>query len=668
MHIKRLSALLIVIVLLLSGCVDVVTESTETTSESVAPITSIRAQDDYYGYVNLETLQNITLEYGETQAGSFANIDTEQQLLESILRVIRSTEKFPTGSCEQIVRDAYLQYIDFLEDDAAQARACRNVEAELQKIAGAQTLDELMAIAEELTLDYGCATFSNLVVQMDFFDPDEYAVAWFPAGEICGVPLEEVNENTYLAEPYEKRIVDTLRVMGKSYGEAEKIAHEWMLRIIDVAWATDYEIANAADPFAYTTFMTNAELDAALSNVSIRNFEQMAGIVDPPYGGWLIMDKGQLTAIDALFVEDNLEELKAWAAYDFLAQYGVFITSEYPIYEEYFPISHETAEIRAIEYIHDTFPMVLSDLYVKDHYSEETDRQLTEMFEEIRESYRDLITGSDWISSDAKLLILQKLDQIRFITGGTALEQMEDDPGFLEVFGDDLFETRRNAERRDIARSIEKIGRPRERTEFGMPMHMVNACYGYDNTVTITVAICSAPFFDPAADYYTNLGGLGAVIAHEVGHAFDSNMIRYNANGVYDPSWLPPEDMDAFRTRNQIVREYFEKHFTVFDVYRVDGQLTLGENYADLGAMECITNIARTGDEYRKLFENYARIWCELSLNSAVIERLSEDPHSPAIIRVNAILATTDAFCELYGLIEGDGMYVPPEERISRWK
>jgi predicted metalloendopeptidase len=114
--------------------------------------------------------------------------------------------------------------------------------------------------------------------------------------------------------------------------------------------------------------------------------------------------------------------------------------------------------------------------------------------------------------------------------------------------------------------------------------------------------------------------------------------------------------------------EYFEKYFSVFDVYHVDGELTLGENYADLGAMECITNIAQTKEEYIRLLESYATIWCEYTLNTYVIEQLSEDSHSPATIRVNAIVATTDAFYEVYDVQEGDGMYVAPENRISRWR
>jgi predicted metalloendopeptidase len=296
------------------------------------------------------------------------------------------------------------------------------------------------------------------------------------------------------------------------------------------------------------------------------------------------------------------------------------------------------------------------------------DQQFSQMCEDIRESYRDLIANSDWLSQDARQLLLQKLDNIQFITGGFCLEQMKDDPSINSIFGDNTYETLRNNAKKKVQIAIDNIGKPRDRMELGMSMYTVNACYSLDNTVTITVAIMSPPFFDTAADYFTNLGGLGTVVAHEVGHAFDSNMIKYDATGVYDPTWLSAEDMAALEERNRVAVEYFEKHFSVFDVYRVDGELTLGENYADLGAMECVTNIAQTEEEYQKLFENYAKIWCELCLNTDVIEQLAEDPHSPATIRVNAILATTDAFYEVYGLKEGDGMYISPEERISRWK
>ncbi len=670
MQLKKLPVLLIGASLLLSGC-SVSSVSTETTTVAAGAteetVKSIRAEDDYYGYVNLATLKDITVEYGETQAGSFSSIDIKQQLIDATLRVVNSNETFPEGSCEQIVRDAYQQYIVFATDDTAKSKACQEIETELGKIRDASSLEDLMQVAAELKAQYGCGTFSELSVGIDAFNPDAYGISLNQWGELCGVPLEKVSENAYLGKEYEKRIIDTLQVMGRTYEEAEVTAHNLMLLIIDIARATDYVIANSSNPYAYTTFMSDADIEKSMTNLTGSEFEQMSGIRENPYGGWLVIDKGQLAAFDAVWIEENLEELKAMAAYNFLDQYGSFITSKYSLYEEYFPESHEQMDLQAVKFINDTFPRALSDLYVKEYYTEGMDQQFTQMCEDIRSSYRDLITNADYLSEGARQLLLQKLENIRFLTGRFCLEQMKNDPGMSAVFGESIFETRRNVASRNVQTGIDNIGNPRDRMEFSMSMQSVNACYSFDNTVTITVAIMSAPFFDESADYYTNLGGLGAVVAHEVGHAFDSDMIKYNANGVYDPSWLSVDDMASLEARNKVAVEYFEKYFPVFDVYHVDGSLTLGENYADLGGMECITNLCRTKDNYTKLFENYATIWCEYTLNTDVIEQLYKDSHSPATIRVNAILATTDAFYEVYDVKEGDGMYIAPENRISRW-
>ncbi|MBR6476930.1 MAG: M13 family peptidase, partial [Lachnospiraceae bacterium] len=107
--------------------------------------------------------------------------------------------------------------------------------------------------------------------------------------------------------------------------------------------------------------------------------------------------------------------------------------------------------------------------------------------------------------------------------------------------------------------------------------------------------------------------------------------------------------------------------FAIMDVYHVDGELTLGENFADKGGMECLMNVVKGSKERKELFENYARIWCLWKEDAAGIDQLLMDEHSPEYVRVNAVLASTEGFYELYGVKEGDGMYVAPERRVSRW-
>ena len=103
------------------------------------------------------------------------------------------------------------------------------------------------------------------------------------------------------------------------------------------------------------------------------------------------------------------------------------------------------------------------------------------------------------------------------------------------------------------------------------------------------------------------------------------------------------------------------------DVYHVDGVQTLGENYADIGALECISNIAKEKKDYIEMYEGFAEIWRELGSDVAGIEQLHTDEHSPAIVRVNAPLSSCEKFYEAYGVKEGDGMYVVPKKRVKRW-
>ena len=181
------------------------------------------------------------------------------------------------------------------------------------------------------------------------------------------------------------------------------------------------------------------------------------------------------------------------------------------------------------------------------------------------------------------------------------------------------------------------------------------------------MAIAGDSFYDVNGDYYTNLGNLGSTIAHEMGHAFDSNCIVFDKDGVYNPGWIADEDMKALLERNEKAVRYFEDNFTVFGIYHVDGEMTLGENFADLSGMECIVSLAETDEDLKKLFESYAASYCRMSVDVVIIDQLAYDVHSPEVIRVNAILSTLDCFYDVYDVQEGDGMYIAPADRISRW-
>ena len=156
-------------------------------------------------------------------------------------------------------------------------------------------------------------------------------------------------------------------------------------------------------------------------------------------------------------------------------------------------------------------------------------------------------------------------------------------------------------------------------------------------------------------------------VGHEMGHGFDTMCMDYNENGEYAPDWLSEADREAFAERAEKMQGYFSD-YTVLDIYHVDGKKTSGENYADLGSMECIVNILKDDKEQlKKYFENYAVTYAETRVDSVAIDALETDEHSPGRVRVNAVLSNCDEFYEIYGIKEGDGMYRAPNERVSRW-
>ena len=214
----------------------------------------------------------------------------------------------------------------------------------------------------------------------------------------------------------------------------------------------------------------------------------------------------------------------------------------------------------------------------------------------------------------------------------------------------------------------EEIKKPVDRTQWGMTPQTVNAYYNpLNNEIVFPAAILQPPFYDPNADDASNLGGIGMVIAHEISHAFDSSGARYDENGNYN-MWWTEDDLKKFQDLTLKVAAYYDGQEAVKGRF-VNGRQTLNENIADLGALACVTSIAGDDTEaLNSLFTQYARIWASKYTEESMIHRLNTDVHSPAKVRVNAVLSSTEAFYKVYpDLKEGDGMYVTPEKRVKIW-
>lgn len=667
---KLVAGVLASVILLtpLSGCAGLARKTEETvqetqeTSDAVIQNGPVRPQDDFYRYVNGETLANAEFEYGNDSAARAFDPLSVYDILEDLVDEVVEGSGYEVGTEEYIIQNAYNSYLDY---DMANAGVPDDLDRILHEIDNASSVEELLTIDAGLVRDYSTSGYTKLLVDVCYTDSTPWLLTFPQFDSFFSVDYKTVEDSYSPFDDLKDYASALMEAMGHSSEEADEIGLQLGLIALNIYNATDIEQLNA--PHAYLGYevytrdqiadiLTNIDLDAYLSLMGPEYSEaQRFGIYDPQ----------QLAGINAAFTEENLEALKAWEMCLLAEKYGDFIYNGYDQLISYSRILVGTPEEQAARNIVQTFVDQTDIIYVENYYTDEMDQSLRSMCDDIIDEYRRLIGEADWLTEETRQSLLNKLNNIVYVTGINAHRA---DPSYYAGLDySDFYELTVQYNKLCSQKNLGFLD-DFEITTTLMPMQTFNACYIPNfNTINITVAIMVAPYFDINADYYENLGGLGMVIAHEIGHAFDSNCIEFDENGVYNPSWISSSDSQILKSRDAVAVDYFENNFTLFGVYHVDGEMTLGENYADLGAIECISRIPETNEQRMVMYENYARIWCQKILDRALIHQLAVDPHSPSIIRVNAILSTIDAFYETYGVTEGDGMYIAPEDRISRW-
>ena len=580
---------------LITGCGAVTVPEESTAETTVKELGPARAQDDYYRFVNQERFDTSEFEYGSSTVEIAFKTDLIDEQIEKIIDDCVAGSGYAKGSEEDIIKTAYEYYQAY---DYKNEPIPEDLMAMIEAIDGVKSLDELLKLDAKLVTDYGTTGFFELNAGVNPLKPTERVIQFNQLSGVLKTSFEEIEEGNYVINNISKDAQMILITRGYDKETAEKHGKALALLALDVYGGTDIDITKEGMPFKYQKILSTSEMKELLSNVDLDSYLTELGIDKSKVNKYLITDEGQLKALNKVFTEENLDALKTWELGMLYGQYVRYIAPHYQQYETYVGKSYKSEHDQAIDEISEKFFKETDPIYVERHYAPETDKALRSMCDDIKSGYRKLISGATWLSDGTRAELLQKLENIVYVTG-TDLKR-HNNAEYANIYGKNYYELTLNYTRLSRKKIIDEFNNddPISRKDVGMPMQMMNACYdpGYNN-ITITAAITNEPFFSTKSDYYTNLGGLGAVIAHEIGHAFDSNCIVFNSKGEYDPSWIPEKDMKILEERNEKAKKYFEDNFTVFGVYHVDGDQTLGENYADLGGVECITSLCKTKED-----------------------------------------------------------------------
>lgn len=335
---------------------------------------------------------------------------------------------------------------------------------------------------------------------------------------------------------------------------------------------------------------------------------------------------------------------------------------------------------RGLQMVNGVLGEAFGKLYVEKYFPAEAKGKMEEYISYIRKAFSKRIDGLDWMSPETKIKAQEKLSKFGV---KIAYPDKWRDYSKLEMVspqnGGSFYKNMQNLTAWSYQRSLDKIGKPVDKTEWGMSPQTVNAYYSASNNeIVFPAAILQPPFFNFKADPAVNFGGIGAVIGHEISHGFDDGGSRFDGDGNLK-NWWTDSDRKNFDTKVGQLAAQYDKYEPVKGSF-INGKFTSGENIGDLGgvavAYEALQMYLKdkgnpgtisgfTQDQ--RFFMSWATVWRTKSTDQFLQNQVKTDPHSPGYFRAFAPLLNIDAFHNAFQTKPGDQLYKAPAERIKIW-
>ena len=632
--------------------------------------TKVRIQDDLYEAVNGEWLKTAVIPDDRPTAGGFSDLDQDvEKLMMADFRDLAEGKKTTDVPGMDYAISLYRKVLDA---DRRNREGIAPVLPLLERIRSISSVEELNQAASDLYLqgvelpvqmdvaaDMQDATkHSFIVLGPDIILPDtSYYAEDNPAGKqllalyadmaakvLAFTPLSPEEQQTYLQ--------DTL-AFDALVAKKVKSQLEWAEYTKNHNPMPADEVAACTAPFDLKKFLSDlygADAPDTLIVYDPRAVKEMSGYFSAEnfslYIHWAYV-KALLSATSCLS-----EELAALGRTYTRALTGVAAD---PVLEKQ---AYQTASRMYAEPV--------GVYYGRTYFGEEAKKDVVDLVRKIIETYKLRMRKNTFLAPATKEQAIRKLSTIVIKMGypdsiREIWTKLVFDPE------DSLFAVMSKLRAIRQKDSLGKLLKPVDRTEWLMPGHMVNACYNpTSNDITFPAAILQKPFYSLSQSVSENLGGIGAVIGHEISHAFDNNGAHFDENGNLK-NWWTEEDFKAFKDLTADMIAQFDG--IEYHGGRVNGELVVSENIADNGGMGVTLEIMSTLDhpDYQAYFKNWARVWCMKAKEEYIQLLLVNDVHSPAVLRANMPPRNFSEWYEAFGVTEKDQMYIAPEKRISIW-
>ncbi|WP_444929645.1 M13 family metallopeptidase [Microbulbifer sp. SSSA002] len=636
--------------------------------------TSVRPQDDFFAYVNGTWLKNTEIPADKSRWGGFSIL--QDQSTEQVKALIMEASQGAKGADAKQIGDLYNS---FMNKALIEKKGLSAVSAELAKvdaIKNRKDLTDFFAYADIAGYD---VPFGGSIWQ-DLKQVENYMTFLWQAG--LGLPdrdyyFEDTEKSQKLRTAYITYLTDLQNLAGLK--GADDFANKIFKLEKSLAKHHRSRVDNR-DPEKYYNKKTVAELkelmpavdwDSYLAKAQLKKadsfivgqpeyLEAANGIIaNTELATWKRYLKIKVLNAMAPYMHDEIAQLR----FDF---YGTTINGIEQM---------EPRWKRGVEFVNGSVGELVGKRYVEKHFPPEAKERMVVLVDNLKAAYRDSIESLEWMGEETKKQALFKLNNFSTKIG---YPDKWRDYSELSVRADDLVGNVLAAHLFEASYDRNKLGKPIDRGEWGMSPQTVNAYYNPAmNEIVFPAAILQPPFFNMKADDAVNYGGIGGVIGHEIGHGFDDKGSKFDGRGYLNNWWTDSDRNNFEQLTSKLVSQY--NAYEPLEDEHINGELTLGENIGDLSGLGIAYKAYKmslngteapvidgfSGDQ--RVFMGWAQVWRSKIRDKTLSSRLKVDSHSPAEYRVQGVLPNIDAFYDAFDIQEGDGMYLPEEERVKVW-
>jgi putative endopeptidase len=637
---------------------------------------TVKPGDDFYQYANGEWLKKNPIPASKTSWGSFnilcdKSLDAMKTLLED------ATKQANRGRLYQMVGDFYSSGMD---SAAIEQRGFDPLKPELARVDNVKNKADLLnEMAYQRT--QGNGMLFGFFVAQDRKNVSKYLPQLSQGGTTLpdrDYYLKNDARSQKIRDAYRDHLTKLFGLIGEEPSRASQNA-DLVIRLETALAKAQMARVEMRDPYKTYNKLTVADLSKQTPGINWADLMPKMGVRGQDTV--LVQNPSFMRATDSLLTATPVEDLKTYMRWNLLKGSAsllsdAFVKQNFAFSRVLTGQKEQTPRWQRMSGMIDgTLGDLLGQLYVQQYFKPEAKQRMMVLVDNLEASFKEHINGLDWMSADTKKRALTKLVSFKRKIGYP--DKWKNYDG-VTIRRDDFYGNVKSASRWSYNYMINRLGKPVDKTEWGMTPPTVNAYYNaVNNEIAFPAAILQFPFFDPDADDAVNYGGIGAVIGHEMTHGFDDSGRQYDADGILR-DWWTKDDAANFKKRADQVKEQFFG-FKVLDSLKVNGQLTLGENLADLGGLAIAYDAFKKTKQGKgkteidgftpdqRFFLSWAQIWRTNVLPETQAQLIMTDPHSPGQYRCNGPVSNIDAWYKAFNVQAGDQMYKAPDQRIKVW-